>query len=65
LKLSKRIQHRGPDWSSLHADGENFLAHQARREKGSHTGKVRLPPGRAARAVTHWRRSTHGRVCDT
>ena len=38
LKLSKRIQHRGPDWSSLHADGENFLAHQARRRRG-HTGK--------------------------
>jgi hypothetical protein len=31
LKLVKRIVHRGPDWSSLHADGENYLAHQARR----------------------------------
>ena len=29
LKLCKRIEHRGPDWSSVWGDGEgNYIAHQ-------------------------------------
>jgi len=28
LELSRRLKHRGPDWSGLHQHGDNYLAHQ-------------------------------------
>lgn len=52
LKLVKRIQHRGPDWSSLHADGENYLAHQASLPKT--LGPTRLLALRCAWPTVAW-----------
>lgn len=28
IELSRRLRHRGPDWSGLHSEGDCFLAHQ-------------------------------------
>ncbi|GBG85225.1 hypothetical protein CBR_g39791 [Chara braunii] len=28
LQLSRRLRHRGPDWSGLHQTGSNYLAHE-------------------------------------
>jgi len=28
LEMSKRLRHRGPDWSGIHADGSAILAHE-------------------------------------
>ncbi|KMZ67097.1 hypothetical protein ZOSMA_27G01520 [Zostera marina] len=28
LQLSRRLKHRGPDWSGIHQYGDNYLSHQ-------------------------------------
>ena len=55
LEMSKRIRHRGPDWSGIYQGKSAILAHERLSIVDPASGKQPDQPGRQTNPLCQWR----------